>query len=91
MKTTSGRPRGSDTSHAARRLQIELWRGMSALEKARLAGATSRDVRRLSWAGIRQRHPSASERECLLRYAVLTLGRPLALRAYPDLDLVLVS
>ncbi len=35
-------------------------------------------------AGIRQRHPQANERECFLRYAVLTLGKDLAVKAYPE-------
>jgi len=57
---------------------------MSPLDKARVVSDLSRTVRELSLAGIRQRHPSASERECQLRFAVLTLGRELACRVYPE-------
>jgi len=76
----------SDTSLDVERMQVALWRGMSPLEKARTVAGVSRTVRELSLAGIRQRHPAASERECRLRYAVLTLGRSLACRAYPEAD-----
>ena len=41
-------------------------------------------TRELSFAGIRLRHPSASEDECRLHYALLTLGRSLACKAYPE-------
>jgi len=71
-------------------MQVELWRGMSPPEKARAVAEVSRGVRELAFVGIRQRHPSASERECRLRYALLTLGRPLARLAYPDVETVRV-
>jgi hypothetical protein len=74
----------ADTSADAQRVQIELWRRMSPLRKARAVGELSRSVRDLSMAGIRMRHPGASERECRLRLAVLTLGRSVACRVYPD-------
>ncbi len=74
----------SDTSPDAQRMQLTLWRRMSPMEKARAVGQFSRSVRELSLAGIRHRHPQASERECRLRYAVLTLGRTLACAAYPE-------
>ena len=57
---------------------------MSYADKARVTSGLTRAVRALAFAGIRQRHPGASERECLLRYAILTLGTELACRAYPD-------
>jgi hypothetical protein len=39
----------------------------------------------MALAGIRQRHPQASARECVLRLARLKLGPELARRVYPDL------
>ena len=78
-----GRQR-SDTSAAVRRLQVGLWRRMSPLEKTALVGDLSRTVELLSLAGIRRRHPGASERECLLRLAALKLGPDLARRVYPE-------
>lgn len=74
----------SDTSIAAERIQVERWRQMSPLEKVRLVTEISRAALQLSLAGIRLRHPHASDRECALRLAVLTLGQPLASRAYPE-------
>jgi hypothetical protein len=72
-----------DTSPEAARLQVELWRRMTPLEKAELVGGLSRAVQELSLAGIRLRHPAASERECLLRLARLKLGDALYREVYP--------
>jgi len=88
MKQASAALLGADTPADLQRMQIMLWRGMPPLEKARAVGQVSRRVRELSLAGIRQRHPSASEHECRLRYALLTLGRSLACRAYLDADTI---
>jgi hypothetical protein len=57
---------------------------MSSVEKAATISAISLAVQRLSLAGIQARHPEASESECLLRLAVVKLGRELASKAYPD-------
>ena len=57
---------------------------MSPLDKARTVDALTRAVQALALAGIRQRHPGASERECFLRLAALELGRETAVRLYPD-------
>lgn len=57
---------------------------MSPLEKARLTSELTCAVCQLALAGIRRRHPGASERECLLRLALLTLGPALACRVYPE-------
>lgn len=73
-----------DTTPEATRLQVELWRGMTPLQKARLVGDVTRATQRLSLAGIRQRHPGASEREVWLRLVILTLGPALARQAYPE-------
>jgi len=74
----------SDTSRASEWLQVHLWRRMSSVEKARTVTEISRAVQELSLAGIRSRHPGASERECLLRLAVIKLGPALACRVYPE-------
>jgi len=86
VKHTPSALLASDTSLDVERMQVALWRRMSPLEKARAVGRVSRTVRVLCLAGIRQRHPSASEHECRLRYALLTLGRSLACKAYPEAD-----
>jgi hypothetical protein len=73
-----------DTSAESERMQVELWRAMSPLEKLSLVSAISRNVQELSLAGIRERHPRATEDELLIRLAVLKLGGELAQRAYPN-------
>lgn len=73
-----------DTTLAAEDLQVRRWREMTPLEKGALVTALSEAVTAMAVAGIRHRHPLASEREVFLRYAILTLGAELAGRAYPD-------
>jgi hypothetical protein len=75
-----------DTTLDAEQLQIARWRAMSSVDKAKLVAAAATSVRQLSLAGIRGRHPAETERERLLRYAVITLGSPLAYRAYPEAE-----
>ena len=41
-------------------------------------------VMELSLAGIRRRHPQASERECFLRLAAIRLGVDTTRQIYPD-------
>lgn len=73
-----------DTSPDAERLQVALWRRMSPLDKCRLVAEMTRSVESLSLTGIQRRHPDASERECLLRLAVLKLGPALTRVVYPE-------
>ena len=75
----------TDTSREAERLQVEIWRSMTPLQKVRLVGDATRAVRNLSLAGIRARHPEATQRECVLRLAIIILGRRLAIEAYPEI------
>jgi hypothetical protein len=84
MRTTA--VLASDTSLEAERIQVELWRKMSPLQKVRVISDISRTVEQLALAGIRLRHPEASERECFLRLAILKLGRELACRVYPEVE-----
>ncbi len=74
----------SDTCVDAQRIQVELWRRMSPLEKMRAVTQISQAVQDLSLAGIRSRHPAASDEECMLRLAILKLGPELAFRVYPE-------
>jgi hypothetical protein len=74
----------ADTSRDAEAIQIELWRRMSSVDKARAITSASRAAQELSLVGIRLRHPDATERECQLRLAALKLGPGLALRVYPE-------
>jgi hypothetical protein len=73
-----------DTSADAERRQVDIWRAMSTDEKARLVGRLTIAVQELALAGIRERHPGASDRECFLRLAVFKLGPALVRAVYPD-------
>ena len=79
----------ADSSPAVERLQIDVWRRMSPVHKARTVDALTRTAHLLALAGIRKRHPGASERECFLRLAVLKLGSEAVRRVYPDAAAVL--
>ena len=66
----------------ARRIQLGLYRRMTATEKMRCVRDVSNSANALALAGLRTRHPSATERELLLRLAVLRLGEESVFRAY---------
>ena len=72
-----------DTSSQAQTEQVELWRGMSPLSKLQAVSALTHSVLQLSLVGIRQRFPGATDSECKIRLARLTLGSDLAARVYP--------
>jgi hypothetical protein len=75
----------ADTTREIEDMQVARWRSMTPAEKARLISSWSRLVDAVALAGIWQRYPRASERECFLRLATLKLDRERALRAYPEL------
>jgi hypothetical protein len=72
-----------DTTAAAERIQVELWAAMSPIEKFCLVSAISRNVQELSLAGIRRRHPDATNDELRFHLAVAKLGDELARATYP--------
>ena len=73
-----------DTTRQAEDMQVELWRGMSQLAKLQAVSALTRSVLQLSLTGICQRFPGATDSECKIRLARLTLGPELAERVYPE-------
>ena len=77
-------PIALDTSAEIERKQIEAWRRMTAAEKAAIVTGLTQAAYAMTYAGVRHRHPTASEREQFLRVAIITLGRELACAAYPD-------
>ena len=81
-----GQPLALDTSPEIEQLLVERWRAMSPAEKAAIVSGLTAAAYELALAGVRRRHPNASPREQFLRLAVITLGRDLACRAYPELD-----
>jgi hypothetical protein len=74
----------ADTSADIEQRQVDAWRRLSPLERLRLVSDTTRAAMNLSLAGIRHRHPHASERECFLRAAAIRLGVDTVRRIYPD-------
>ena len=74
----------ADTTADIEQRQVDSWRRLSPLERLRFVSDTTRAVMNLSLAGIRRRHPQASERECFLRLAAILLGVDTARRVYPD-------
>ncbi len=74
----------ADTTADIEQRQVDAWRRLSPLERLQLVCDTTGAVVNLSLAGIRRRHPQASERECFLRLAAILLGVDTARRVYPD-------
>lgn len=71
-----------ETPPEVRRRLDEGWRAMPPERKAALVDAWSADVRRLALAGVRERHPDASEEELRMRLGVLLYGEELIRAAY---------
>ena len=67
-----------DTDEASERLQLGLWRAMTAGARLRSAADASVATRQLAAAGIRLRDPGADARARWLAMARLTLGADLA-------------
>lgn len=72
----------SDTSADITEEQTRRWRSMSYADKADVVADLNRDVVRMAEAGVRQRHPKATQREVFLRVAALRNGRELSIAAY---------
>jgi hypothetical protein len=76
------RTQSPDTSPEAERVLIELLRKAPVWRRLQLADRMSNMARGLSLAGLRMRHPMASEVELRRRFADVHLGPELALKAY---------
>jgi hypothetical protein len=81
-------PLSMDTSPEIERRQIEAWRRMSPVEKAAIVSGLTQAAYDLALAGVRARYPDASPREQFLRLAIVTLGRDLASKAYPEVAIL---
>jgi DNA-binding MarR family transcriptional regulator len=71
-----------DTSPAADARYHELLRAQSPAARLEQAAALTRAVRQLAEAGIRQRHPGASDAEVRVRLTVRLYGREVAARLF---------
>ena len=76
--------RPTDTSPEAWAVWLNLIRQMPPEERMRRAFESSAMVRRAATEGVRQRYPSAPEREVFLRTGKLVLGAELFERAYGE-------
>ena len=76
----------SDTHPDIERLQIELMRQLPAWRKVELIFELNRTARLFAMAGLRQRHPDATEDELNRRLADIILGPELAEKAYGPLN-----
>lgn len=76
------RTQSPDTSPEAEQVLIELLRRAPGWRRLQLADRMSATVRNLCLAGLRTRHPQASEAELRRRFADLQLGPELAAKAY---------
>lgn len=74
----------ADTPADIEQRQVDAWRRLSSVERLQLVSDTTRAVMALALAGIRRRHPQASDRECFLRLASIRLGVDTTRRVYPD-------
>lgn len=74
-----------DTSPEAEEIQLTLWRQAPAWRKLEQMARLNRMARQLALAGLRRRHPEASEQELRRRLADLILGPDLAERVYGSL------
>jgi hypothetical protein len=80
------RPR--DTSVGGHRAQLDVYRRLGAGRRAQLAARLSADVRRLSRAGIRSRHPAYTDEDVELALHRLLYGDDLFRRAWPGRPLL---
>lgn len=74
--------RPADTSPEAWKVFLDIQRRMTPAEKIRRVFELTAQQRRLTEAGLREKQPSASDREIFLRRVRLELGPDLFHRAY---------
>ena len=76
------RPQSEDTAEAVDRLVFDGLAAMQPADRLRLAASLCAAAEQLSIAGLRLRHPHASEEELRRRAGALRLGRESTLRAF---------
>jgi len=76
------RTQSPDTSPEVERVQIELLRRAPEWRRLQLTDRMSATMRGLCLAGLRTRHPNASEAELRRRFADIHLGPELAAKAF---------
>jgi len=88
MKDTTGKA-PNDTSKEAEQVYLRPLREAPPWRKAAMVDSLTRSCQELAAAGIRMRHPNASEREMRMRLAALWFNRDVIMSAFhwdPDLE-----
>ena len=67
-------------------LQIRLWRQASPTRKMHMLAQLNASARLVALAGLRSRHPTATETELRRRLADLVLGEELARKVYGEIN-----
>ena len=80
-----------DTDSGAHAVQLEIYRRMTPEQRLELVCQSVRDGRALTLAGLRLRHPGASEAEIDRRLKGLWLGEKLAEKVYGPLGTAVES
>ncbi|HPN34659.1 MAG TPA: hypothetical protein PK843_09100 [bacterium] len=75
-----------DTHPKMEALQIQLWRQASPTRKMNMLAQLNKSAQILVLAGLRTRHPQASEAEIRRRLAGLLLGEESAGKVYGEID-----
>jgi hypothetical protein len=78
----------SDTSREAAEVQLEAWRRLGPEARVALAAQLSDEIREVSLAGIRHRHPDYTDDEALRALLRLIVGDELVRAALPGRPLV---
>ena len=76
------RPQSPDTDEATDRYLFERLRALPSWRKAAMLSAATRAASELAMAGLRQRHPAASDAEMRKRFTALTLGRDVSIELF---------
>ncbi len=78
-----------DTSPEMQQGLVEIWRAMTPSQELEIVAELNRDTDRMAEAGVRSRHPEATDRDVVLRVAALRNGRDLSVAAFgwnPELE-----
>ncbi len=76
----------SDTAPEVEDLQIQQMRDMPPWRKLQMLAELNASAHMMALAGLRRRHPQATETELRRRLADLLLGADLARQVYGELD-----
>lgn len=74
----------TDTSPRQQRRYTELLRAQDPVTRMGAAGALTRTVRTLAWAGLKERHPGESDEWLKVRLTVQLYGTAAARRIFGD-------